>query len=251
MITIKTPEEIEVLREGGKKLVRILDMVIERVKPGVTTLELDQYAEELVKKEGGRPSFKNYEGFPGTLCTSVNEAVVHGEPNKNVILKDGDIVGIDVGMEYPSEHGLYTDMARTVAVGKIAKEAQELIEVTQKSFYKGLKAIKDGAHIGDIGEAVQSYVELHGFGVVRSYCGHGVGYKIHEEPKIPNYGKKGTGEQLKAGMVIAIEPMVTLGDYNLETLDDGWTAVTKDRSLASHYENTVLVTENGAEVLTI
>lgn len=250
MITIKTPEEIEILREGGRKLARILELVIKKVRPGVSAAELDRYAEELIVKEGGRPAFKNHAGFPGTLCVSPNEAVVHGVPNKNIILKAGDVVGIDIGMQYPAKGGLYTDMARTVGVGEISKEAEKLINVTEKSFFKALKVIRPGATVGDIGQAIQSYVESHGYAVVRSLSGHGVGYKVHEDPKILNYGRKGTGELMAAGMILAIEPMVCQGHYELETLADGWTAVTKDRSISAHYENTVVVTEKGCEILT-
>ena len=250
MITIKTPQEIDILRQGGQKLAKILDMVLARVEPGVKAEELDSYAEELILKAGGRPAFKGHEGFPGTLCVSVNEAIVHGVPHGELVLNQGDVVGIDIGMQYPSENGLYTDMARTVGVGKISKEAEKLIKVTEKSFFKALKVIRSGATVGDIGQAIQSYVESHGYSVVRSLSGHGVGYKVHEDPKIPNFGEKGSGEILQAGMVLAIEPMVCFGRYELETLDDGWTAVTKDRSLTAHYENTVLVTDKGAEILT-
>lgn len=250
MITIKTPEEIEILRQGGAKLARILDMVIERVKPGVEAIKLDKYAQELILEAGGRPSFKGYDGFPGTLCVSVNEAVVHGAPHKGLILNEGDVVGIDIGMQWKAEKGMYTDMARTVAVGEISKEGEKIIKVTEKSFYKALKVIRPGAYIGDIGYAVQKYVESHGYSVVRSLSGHGVGYRVHEDPKIPNYGQKGSGEMIKAGMVLAIEPMVCAGSYELVTLEDGWTAVSKDNSLTSHFENTILVTDKGAEILT-
>ena len=260
MITLKTQKEIDILRTGSKKLAQILDTVSKRVVPGVSAAELDALAEKLILDVGGKPSFKGYDGFPATLCVSVNEAVVHGVPHKSLILKQGDIVGLDIGMQWPvynkvsagrpASQAMYSDMARTIGVGKISKESQRLIEVTKKSFYKAVKIIKPGATTGDIGYAIQRYVEAHGYGVVRSLSGHGVGYKVHEEPKIPNYGQAGSGEILKAGMVIAIEPMVCAGDYELETLADGWTAVTCDRGLTAHYENTLAVTQKGAEVLT-
>lgn len=251
MVTIKTPEEIEILRAGGRKLAEVLVLVLLKVKPGVNAEDLDKYAEELIIKYGGKPAFKGHEGFPGTLCVSPNEAVVHGVPGKTIIFQEGDIVGVDIGMRYPAKKGLYTDMARTIGVGKISVEAEKLIRVTEKSFFKGLKVVRQGATVGDIGAAVQKYVEAHGYSVVRSLAGHGVGYSVHEDPRIPNFGEKGQGVILQAGMVIAVEPMVCAGHYDLETLADGWTAVTKDKKLAAHYENTILVTEKGSEILTL
>jgi len=261
MVTIKSVEEIDILRQGGHKLAEILDMVIAKVKPGISTGELDQYAEELIIKAGGRPAFKGYSGFSGTLCTSVNEAVVHGVPSLKQILKAGDIIGLDIGMQWPvltkatmgkaRQKGLYTDMARTVPVGQVADEMHRLIEITEKSFFRGIEAIKPGARIGDIGCFIQPFVEKYGYAVVRSLSGHGVGYRVHEDPIIPNYGKCGQGTILRPGMVLAIEPMVCMGGYELETLADGWTAVTKDRKWAAHYENTVVVTDKGAEILTL
>lgn len=247
MITIKTPEEIELIREGGGKLARVLDMVMERAKPGVNAKTLDELAEKLIKEAGGEPAFKGYQGFPGTLCVSVNEAVVHGVPTEDLILKEGDVVGFDIGMKYK---GLYTDMARTIGVGRIDKKAERLIKATEKSFYKALKMVKAGARVGDIGWAIQNYAESKGCSVVRVLSGHGVGYEVHEDPKIPCFGQRGEGERLEAGMVLAIEPMVCAGGWQLETKSDGWTAITRDRSLTSHYENTIVVTKKGSEVLT-
>lgn len=250
MISIKSPQEIEVLRDGGRKLAQILNMVLEQARSGVRAEDLDRLAEEMIKKAGGRPAFKGHGGFPGTLCISANEAVVHGVPNRKMIFKEGDLVGIDIGMQWPADKGLYTDMARTIGVGKISAEAKKLIGVTKEAFKRGIKVIKPGARVGDIGWAVQEYVEKNGFSVVRSLSGHGVGHKVHEDPKVPNFGAKGTGEILEEGMVLAIEPMVCAGSYELETLSDGWTAVTKDRSLTAHFENTVAVTDRGVEILT-
>ncbi len=247
MIKIKNKEEIADLKEGGKKLSNILDMVLKEAKPGVSAQELDDMAEEKIRETGGEPAFLNFSGYPATLCVSINEAVVHGIPSKNLILKEGDVVGVDIGMKYK---GMYTDMAKTVGVGKISKEAKKLIKVTRESFFKGVGIIKEGARVGDIGEAVQKYVEKYGYSVVRSLAGHGVGHAVHEEPKVPNYGKKGTGEVLRAGMVLAIEPMVCEGHHELETHEDGWTAITKDRSVTSHFENTIVVTKKGYELIT-
>jgi len=227
------------------------DLFIDKTKEDDKKNGYTEYAEQLILDVGARPAFKGFSGFSGTLCTSVNDAVVHGVPSKNKILKEGDIIGLDIGMQWPKKNGLYTDMARTVGVGNISEEAKKLIEVTKKSFYKAVDVVKSGARVGDIGEAVQKYVESEGYSVVRSLSGHGVGYEVHEDPRIANYGKAGTGEILRAGMVLAIEPMVCVGGYELETLADGWTAVTKDGSLTSHHENTLVVTEKGCEILTL
>ena len=250
MIAIKTPEEIEILRQGGRELARILALVIKKTRAGVTAKELDEYAEELIIKAGGKPSFKNHQGFPGVICVSPNEVVVHGVPNQDIMIKEGDVVGVDIGMRYPADGGFYTDMARTVGAGKISSQAKKLIRVTEKSFFEGIKKIKPGATLGDLGAAIQQCVESHDFSIVRSLCGHGVGYAVHEDPRIPNFGEAGKGERLEAGMVLAIEPMVCAGHYVLETDGDGWTARSRDRSLTAHYENTVAVTKTGCEILT-
>lgn len=250
MTTIKTPQEIKIIKEGGHKLAKILDLVIKRVQPGINAWQLDQYAEQLIIEAGGHPAFKGHQGFSGTLCVSPNEAVVHGVPTKEMILKEGDIVGIDIGMRYPVQGGLYTDMARTVGVGKISDEAKKIIRVTEESFFQGIRTVKDGSRLGDLGFAVQAYAEKNGYAVIRSLCGHGVGYAVHEDPKVMNFGQKGTGEVLREGMVLAVEPMIAAGQYDLETLDDGWTAVTRDRSLSAHYENTIVVEKKGCRILT-
>ena len=250
MTTTKTPEEIKIIAEGGHKLAKILKLVIKKVKPGVSTIELDEYAEKLIVEVGGRSAFKHHQGYPAALCVSPNEVVVHGIPHKSKILKEGDIVGLDIGMQYPAKGGLYTDMARTVGVGKISKEAKKLIKVTEESFWRGIKEIKDGARLGDLGAAVQEHVEKNGFSVVRNLCGHGVGYAVHEDPKVMNFGQRGAGDIIKEGMVLAVEPMVNAGRHELEILNDGWTAVSLDRTLTAHYENTLVVTKRGCDILT-
>lgn len=252
MIYIKTPEEIALIREGGKILAQILIDLGKAVKPGMKTIELDRLTESLVFKYGAKASFKNYKpdfnssGYPASICISVNEEVVHGIPGER-ILREGDIVGLDMGILYK---GLFTDAAITVAVGAITPEAEKLISVTKESLDRAIRAAKVGAHLGDIGWAVQSYVEENGFSVVRDLVGHGVGKFVHEQPEIPNFGRQGTGLELKEGMVIAIEPMVNAGTYKVKTLADGWTFVTQDKKYSAHFEHTVAVTKNGAEVLT-
>jgi len=253
MSTIKTPKEIEILREGGKVLAQIIEEVSSMVKPGVSTFDLNKRADDLIKKAGGRASFRNYKpkgnktSYPASLCVSINDEVVHAIPSKNKTLYDGDIVGIDLGMEYK---GLYTDMAVTLPVGEISDEAKKLIDTTKKSLELGIKAIKNGGFIGDIGFAVQQYAEGQDFSVVRDLVGHGVGHKVHEEPMVPNYGKRGTGEKLKTGMVLALEPMINIGTFNVTVDDDTWTIRTADNSLSAHFEHTVVVTDKGVEVLT-
>lgn len=253
MITIKTLEEIKILREGGKRLASVLYRVAEKAKPGVATIELDELAEKLIKENGGEPSFKNYKTFqdkipfPASLCVSINDEIVHGIPSRDRILKEGDIVSLDLGMKYKN---LYTDMAITVGVGKIDKQAKKLIEITEKSLAEGIRIIKERNYIGDIGFAIQKYVEKKGFSVVRKLVGHGVGYKAHEEPEIPNFGKKGTREILKSGMILALEPMITAGSPDIVLGSDNWAWKTKDGSLAAHFEHTVVVVKTGAEILT-
>lgn len=249
---IKTKEEIKILREGGHKLARILDEITHHVSPGVTTKGLDTLAESLVLSAGGTPSFKGYRiagvktSYPATLCTSINDEVVHGIPSDRMLEK-GDIIGLDIGMLYKK---LFTDMAVTVPVGTVDEASLRLIEVTRKSLHWGISAAQAGGSTGDIGFAVQHFVEDHGFGIVRQLIGHGVGYNVHEEPEVPNFGKKNTGMKLTPGMVLAIEPMVTAGDWRVRVADDEWTWLTKDGSRAAHFEHTIVITENSAEVLT-
>lgn len=252
MVSIKTKKEIEILREGGKILAFVLYEVAKNAKAGVMTIELDKLAEKLIKKTGGRPSFKNYKTsddkipYPASLCVSINNEVVHGIPNERK-LKDGDIVSLDLGLEYK---GLYTDMAITVPIGKVSKNAKKIIDVTKKSLDKGIRIIKNGVFTGDIGYAIQSYAESKGFNVVRRLVGHGVGYDVHEDPQVPNFGQPKAGKQLKAGMVLALEPMLTDGNFDIVLDKDNWTWKTKDGSLSAHFEHTIVVTKTGAEVLT-
>ena len=234
------------MAEGGKILAAVLKEVEKMVKPGITTLELDRAAEALILSHGAKPAFKGYEGFPYSLCTSVNENVVHGFPS-NYILKEGDIVGLDLGVLYK---GYNTDMASTVAVGKISFEAKRLLDTTKKSLRLGIKKAKIGNTVGDIGNTIQRFVEGQKYGVVRDLCGHGIGKSVHEDPRIPNFGARRTGEELVSGMVICIEPMLAIGDYNLKKAKDGYGFTTKDGSLAAHFEHTIAITEKGPLVLT-
>lgn len=268
------------MREGGRRLARILAEIAQAAKVGTSTADLDRFAESLIFESGGTPSFKGYRikgvrmPYPGAICASINEEVVHGIPRKERILKEGDIIGLDIGMWWPSSaaqlrtgkpslasqdarlqtgkspESLCTDMAVTVGIGKISKEAQRLIEITKKSLDIGIAHVRDGVTVGDIGFAIESFLKPHHVGIVRDLAGHGVGYELHEEPLIPNYGKPGRGAELKEGMVIAIEPMATLGDWRVVLGDDEWTFKTIDNSLAAHFEHTMAVTKDGVEVLT-
>lgn len=246
MITIKTPEEIQIMREGGKILASVIKEIEKQAVPGITTKELDRAAEALILKHGAEPSFKGYDGFPYSLCTSVNENIVHGFPS-DYALKNGDLLKLDLGILYK---GYNTDMAVTVAVGEVSFEAKRLINVTKKSLRLAIKKVKIGNTIGDIGNTIQRCVEEQGFGVVKDLCGHGIGKNIHEDPKIPNFGKRRSGPELVEGMVICIEPMVTAGDYNLKKAKDNYGYATKDNSLTAHFEHTIVVTKSGPLVLT-
>ncbi len=245
MISIKTENEIEIMAEGGKILAGILEELKKMVRPGITTKELDEAAERLVFKFG-KPSFKGYNGFPSTLCVSVNEEIVHTVPCGRK-LKEGDIVSIDIGMEYK---GYHSDMATTVPVGKISSKVEKLIETTRKCLNLGIKEIKPGNYLGDIGWAIQRYAEGRGFGVVRDLCGHGIGKNIHEDPCVLNYGKKKTGIEIKEGMVLCVEPMLTMGDYNIKKISDGFSIKTADGSLSAHFEHTIAVASHGHRILT-
>jgi len=246
MVFIKTEKEIEIMRQGGKILAKILDELEKKIKPGTNTFFLNEFAENLAARFGAKPSFKGYKNYPASLCVSVNSEVVHGLP-KQKILKEGDIVGLDFGLFYK---GYYTDMAKTVGVGKISSLAKRLIFVTKKALDLGIAQVRPGNHVGDISFAIQNYVESNGFSVVRDLVGHGVGRKVHEPPQVPNFGEKGKGIKLEKGMTLAIEPMVNAGKPEVRLLPDGWTFVTCDGSLSCHFEHTVAVTNDGNEILT-
>jgi len=246
-VEIKTRDEIAVMRDAGRIVCEILDELEKMVAPGVTTWELDQVAEGLIHKKGAKPAFKGYLGFPSSLCASINFEVVHGIPSKKRKLVPGDLMKLDFGVVY---RGYYGDSARTVPVGAVSAEARALIDATRQSLNEAISTVVSGNRIGDIGHAVQSFVEPKGFTVVRDFVGHGIGKKLHEQPQVPNFGEPGTGMRLRPGMVLAIEPMVNAGTHKVEILEDDWTAVTLDRKLSAHFEHTVVVTENGPEVLT-
>ncbi|MGE5626853.1 MAG: type I methionyl aminopeptidase [Solirubrobacterales bacterium] len=248
MINIKTDSEIEYMRQAGKIVGETLAMLQEVIKPGITTADLDIIAEEYIRKCGAVPSFKGYYGFPASLCTSINSEVVHGIPSKDVILQEGDIISVDCGAIWNGFHG---DAARTFPVGKISAEAEKLIKVTKESFFKGAEKAVIGNKLTDISYAIQEYAESFGYSMVRDYVGHGIGRNMHEDPEVPNFGRPHRGPKLLKGMVLAIEPMVNLGDYHVKVLPNDWTVVTVDGSLSSHYENTVAITENGPEILTL
>ena len=247
MITIKNKEQIAKMRDAGKIVAEVLALMKEHVEPGVSTWELDEIAENYIRKCGAVPTFLGYGGFPASICASINEQVVHGIPNRNCILNEGDIFSIDVGATF---RGYVGDAARTFPVGKISDENARLIEVTRQSFYEGLAHAKKGNRLGDISNAIQRYVEKNGYSVIRDLVGHGVGENMHEDPMVPNYGKKGRGIKLCEGLTIAVEPMVAAGHYALEQLADNWTYVTRDGSMAAHYENTFAITDGEPEILT-
>ena len=246
MISIKSDEEVELLRIAGEITGSTHNYLKPYIKPGITTLELDKLAEDYILSRGATPSFKGYDGFPGTVCASINDEVVHGIPSGRT-LKEGDIITLDIGACWKGYHG---DSAWTYAVGEISDKKKYLLEHTEKSLFKGLEAIHDGCHVGDIGYAVSKYAKEHGLGVVRELVGHGVGTDVHEEPDVPNYGARGTGPVLKEGMVIAVEPMLNLGSRKVYILEDGWTIITADGKPSAHFEHTVLVTKDGYEILT-
>lgn len=248
MISVKSKKEIELMKVAGRITGEVLQLIEENVKPGVTTKELDKMAEDFIRKNGAIPSFKNYAGFPGSICASVNHQVIHGIPSQKVVLKEGDIISIDVGAKYKGYNG---DAARTFGVGNISPEAKRLIEITKQSFFEGIKFCYENARVSDISHAVQMCAEGAGYGVVRDYVGHGVGAELHESPEIPNFGNPGRGARLISGMTLAIEPMINMGDYRVKVLPDGWTVETLDGCLSAHYENTVLITKGEPELLTL
>lgn len=248
MIKIKSRSEVENMRVAGRIVAETFEALKEAIKPGVTTLELDEIAAKHIKKCGAVASFKNYNGYPKSICTSVNSQVVHGIPNRSTVLKEGDIVSIDIGACYKGYHG---DSANTFGVGKISDEAQRLIDVTRQSFYEGIKYATAGNRLYDISGAIQEYAEENGYSVVRALVGHGVGSSLHEAPEVPNFGTRGRGVRLISGMTLAIEPMINMGTYHVNTLSDGWTVVTADGKLSAHYEHSVLITDNECELLTV
>jgi methionyl aminopeptidase len=246
MIICKTPREIEIMREAGKIVALTRKELEKHIRPGITTKELDAIAEKVIRQYGAIPSFKGYNGFPGSICASVNEELVHGIPGDRV-LKEGDIISIDVGAQY---NGYHADSAWTYPVGKIAEETKKLLEVTEKSLYIGLEEAKPGARLSNISHAIQTYVESHHFSIVREYVGHGIGQDLHEDPQIPHYGPPNKGPRLKPGMTLCIEPMVNAGSRYVKTLADNWTVVTVDGKMCAHFEHTIAITENGYEILT-
>lgn len=246
MLYIKTLSNIRAMAEGGRLLYEVLELLKSEIRPGIRTKDLNKSAECFIIKNGAVPGFKGYGGFPAGVCISVNEQVIHGFPSERV-LKEGDIVSLDAGVYYK---GFHTDAARTYAVGKVSPELQTLMEATEQSFYKGMLQARVGNRISDISHAVEEYIKPFGYGIVRDFTGHGVGFELHEDPAIPNYGKPGRGVRVQEGMTLAIEPMITLGSGDVEILSDGWTTVTRDGSYAAHYENTVAVVDGSPVILT-
>jgi methionyl aminopeptidase len=247
MIIYKTAAEIAAMRASSQIVARILSELQSMVRPGLTTRELDRYAERRARDLGSVPAFKGYRGYPASLCTSVNEEIIHGIPSTRV-LREGDIIGLDFGVAYD---GFYGDAAITVPVGVISPRAKALIAAAEAAFHQGIAQMKEGNRISDISHAIQGYVEGQGFSVIRSFVGHGIGHSPHEEPQVPNFGPPGRGPKIREGLTLAIEPMIAAGDWQEEILEDGWTAVTRDRSLSAHFEHTVALTEHGVEILSL
>jgi len=246
LIILKSHDEIERMAVAGRIVAEVLEEIRSIVAPDVTTLDLDKFAESYIKSKGATPAFKGYRGFPASVCTSVNEQVVHGIPSSER-LREGDIISLDIGVYY---NGFYGDAALTLTVGKVSNVAKKLLSVTEKSLYLGIEKAVAGNRLFDISSAIQNHAESEGFAVVRSFVGHGIGRELHEDPQLPNYGRQGEGPMLKEGMTLAIEPMVNAGTWDVEILDDGWTAVTKDKNLSAHFEHTVAITSNGPVILT-
>lgn len=248
MIQIKSQREIELMREAGRILDLTRKMLEEHIKPGISTLQLDQLAESFIINLGATPSFKGYHGFPGSICTSINEVVVHGIPSNKHILKEGDIITLDFGVNYK---GYHADSATTYPVGKVKPEIEKLLEVTEKSLYVGLEQAKPGNQVSDISHAIETYVKPFGYGIVEEFTGHGIGRSLHEDPYVPNFGKPHQGPVLKPGMTFCVEPMVNLGTKRVKILSDNWTTVTTDRKPSAHFEHMIVITETGYEILTI
>lgn len=246
MIPLKSEEDLRIMKEAGKILSRIMQNIRNFIKVGISTQEINQLAEDLMDKENVSSAFKGYRGFPASVCTSVNEEIVHGIPGERT-LKEGDIISLDLGINY---HGYFSDIAITVGIGRLDSRTKEFIGITKQALSEGIKQARAGNHLSDISYAIQNYVEGHGFSVVRQFVGHGIGRSLHEEPEIPNFGRPHQGPRLQSGMVLAIEPMVNMGTWESKILDNGWTAVTKDSRFSAHFEHTVAITENGSEILT-
>ena len=247
-VTIKSPREIELMREAGRILAKTHEELAKNLRPGMSTWDIDHMGEEIIRSYGCIPSFKNYNGYPASICVSVNDEVVHGIPHKEHFLDEGDIVSLDAGVIYK---GYHSDAARTYGIGQIDDDAKKLIEVTRQSFFEGIKFAKAGNHLNDISAAIQKYAESFGFGVVRDLVGHGIGSHLHEDPEIPNFARKRKGILLQPGMTLAIEPMITEGSYEVVWLDDDWTVMTEDGGWAAHYENTILITDGEPEILSL
>lgn len=247
MIELKSKAEIKAIAEAGRIVASAHKLVAELIRPGITTLELDREVQKLIESEGGTPSFLGYRGYPASTCISIDEVIVHGIPDSRKI-KEGDLVSVDIGVY---KNGFHGDAARTHLVGKVSKQKQQITEVVRQALAEGIKAAKPGGRLSDMSSAIQKYAERHGFSVVRDLVGHGIGRNLHEDPQVPNYGEPGHGPILKPGMVMAIEPMINAGTYEIETLEDGWTIVTADRKISAHWENTIAVTEDGIEILTV
>lgn len=248
MIVLKTGRELKIMKEACSISAGALEVAGKAVEPGVTTAEIDRLAEEYIRRRGGEPNFKNYEGYPATACISINNEVIHGIPSEKRKLRAGDIVSIDLGAKFDGYHG---DNAATFACGDVSPEAKRLMDTTRESLYEGIRAVCAGGRIGDIGHAVQSYVEARGYSVVRQFVGHGVGTHLHEAPEVPNFGTPGRGIRLMPGMTIAIEPMVNAGGYDVKVQPDGWTVLTKDGSLSAHFEHTIVITADGPKIMTV
>lgn len=247
MIIIKSKREIEIMREAGRLVALTQEELKKHIKPGISTKKLDTIAEKYIVKNGGLPSFKGYHGFPGSICASVNEVVVHGIPSENVILKEGDIITIDIGVNYKGYHG---DGAWTYPVGKISEEDEKLLDVTLKSLYTALEQAKPNNRVGDISNAVETFIKPYGYGIVEEFTGHGIGKNLHEDPYIPNFGKKDSGAILREGMTICIEPMINKGTKHVSILSDNWTTITDDKEKSAHFEHMIVITEDGNEILT-
>ncbi len=248
MVTVKTAQEIELMRKANLIVRDTLNLLEEKIKPGMTTRQLDKIAHDYITKCNAVPSFLGYEGYPASICVSIDEEVVHGIPSSERYIEEGQIVSVDIGSIYKGYNG---DAARTFMIGNVSEEKRRLVEVTKQSFFEGVRILKEGVRLGDLGHAIQSYAESYGFSVVRALVGHGIGTDMHEDPEVPNYGRPGHGLRLKANMTIAVEPMINAGTFDVVMLDDGWTVVTADGKPSAHYENTIAITEDGVDILSL